>query len=49
MPSETYDVQRDDEDETRYAGRSYDLDEPDRMCGINEPWYDLDPDGVMWS
>jgi hypothetical protein len=47
--ADRYDVERDDEDETRYSGRTYDPDELDRMCGISEPWHDLDPEGVMWG
>jgi hypothetical protein len=47
--ADAYDVQRDDDDETRYTGRTYDRDELDRLCGIAEAWHDLDPEGVMWS
>jgi len=49
MAADTYDQVRDDEDETRYTGRTYDRDELDAICGISEPWYDLDPEGVMWT
>jgi hypothetical protein len=46
--ADAYDVQCDDDDETRYSGRTYDRDELDLLCGVNEPWWDIDPEGVMW-
>ena len=50
---DAYDRQRDDADFDRGTAQPFDPNDRrdflNAICGVSEPWHDLDPEGVMWG